>query len=311
MNVVYLSGGVGGAKLALGLSKVLPPENLTIIANTGDDFDHLGFPVCPDIDTLVYTLSGLANTEQGWGRHDETGNFMETIRHLGGPDWFFLGDRDLAMHATRKALMDEGHTLTEITERLSSAVGVRHRILPMSDEEAPTVVMTADGPLPFQDYFVRLRAEPAVTSLNLCGSGEAEATADVFGTLATADLIVIGPSNPLISIDPILHVSGVEEAVNQSGAPVIAVSPIVGGQAIKGPTAKMMRELGQDVSVAGIARHYSDIATHLVIDEIDRDQTDSVRTILPEVSVTQTVMKSLDDRISLARHVLDTAGPAA
>lgn len=304
MKVTYLSGGVGGAKLALGLSKVLPPEKLDIVANTGDDFEHLGFPVCPDIDTLVYTLSGLANTELGWGRGDETGHFMETMKQLGGPDWFFLGDRDLAMHAARKSMLDEGATLTEITARLAGAVGVKHRILPMCDEEAPTIVGTADGPLAFQDYFVRQRAAPAVTSLSLCGGMKPESTVEVFGALATSDLVVIGPSNPLISIDPIMTVGGIRDAISESGAPVVAISPIVGGKAIKGPTAKMMHELKQDVSAVGIARHYADIVTHLVIDEADRDLADDVQQIIQHVSVTGTVMQSLDDRIRLARHVL-------
>ena len=307
MKVAYLSGGVGGAKLALGLSKVLDAGELTIIANTGDDFEHLGFPVCPDIDTLVYTLTGLANAEQGWGRRDETGHFMETMKQLGGPDWFFLGDRDLAMHAARKALMAEGKTLTEVTARLSEAVGIGHRILPMCNEPAPTTILTEDGPLAFQDYFVRLRATPPVTSLDLCGHGTARATAEVLGTISDADMIVIGPSNPLISIDPILAVGGIRDAIQKCEVPVIAVSPIVGGQAIKGPTAKMMKELGQDVSVLGVARHYEDVVTHLVIDAMDEALADAVAGIVSGVSVTGTVMQSLEDKISLARHVLDVA----
>lgn len=304
MSVAYLSGGVGGAKLALGLSRVLGPEELTIIANTGDDFEHMGFPVCPDIDTLVYTLSGLANREQGWGRQDETGHFMETLKELGGPDWFFLGDRDLAMHAARKALMDEGLTLTEITARLARALGVEHAILPMCDEEAPTMIETVEGLLSFQDYFVRRRAEPAVRRLELLGGREAEAAAGVFGALATADLIVIGPSNPLISIDPILAVNGVRDAIFESSAPVVAVSPIVGGKAIKGPTAKMMAELGDEASVQVIARRYADLVNCLVIDEADREQAASVEEIVGGVSVTRTVMRNLEDRIRLAQHIL-------
>lgn len=304
MNVTYLSGGVGGAKLALGLSRILTPDNLDIIANTGDDFEHLGFPVCPDIDTLVYTLSGLANTKLGWGRKDETGHFMQTLKELGGPDWFFLGDRDLAMHASRKALVDEGLTLTEITGRLARSVGVDHRILPMCDENAPTIIGTAGGRLAFQDYFVRQRAAPEVTEVLLCAGTTPTATADAINALATADMIVIGPSNPLISIDPILSVGGVLEAISASNVPVIAISPLVGGKAIKGPTAKMMLELGMDVSVTGIARHYSHVATHLIIDEADLKSAAEVRNIIPNVSITSTIMNSLQDRIDLAQHVL-------
>lgn len=307
MNVAYLSGGVGGAKLALGLSKVLDSGELAIIANTGDDFEHLGFPVCPDIDTLVYTLAGLANTEQGWGRQDETGHFMETMKQLGGPDWFFLGDRDLAMHAARKALMAEGRTLTEVTAQLSEALGISQRILPMCNEPAPTTILTEDGPLAFQDYFVRLRAAPAVTSLQLCGDGAASATAEVFDAIARADLIVIGPSNPLISIDPILTVSGVREAIKGANVPVVAVSPIVGGKAIKGPTAKMMEELGKAVSVLGIAGHYRDIATHLVIDPADKPHAAEARKLTPNIHVTGTVMRTLEDKTELARKVVALA----
>jgi LPPG:FO 2-phospho-L-lactate transferase len=306
--VVYLSGGVGGAKLALGLSHLLDPDSLTVVANTGDDFEHLGFPVCPDIDTLVYTLSGLAHPGQGWGRKDETGHFMETLRSLGGPDWFFLGDRDLAMHAERRRLMDEGMTLTEITGRLSRALGVGHPILPMCDEEAPTTVKTADGWLSFQDYFVRRRAEPAVTGLGFLGGDDLEVSGEVWEALSIAELVIIGPSNPLISIGPILHLGGLDDALEISGAPVMAVSPIVGGRAVKGPTAKMMAELGMDVSVTGVARHYRERISHLVIDEADAGLHGEVTELIGSCSVAPTVMETLDDRIALARHVLDTGG---
>ncbi|WP_417514862.1 2-phospho-L-lactate transferase [Minwuia sp.] len=305
MKVAYLSGGVGGAKLALGLSKILKPAELSIIANTGDDFEHLGLPICPDIDTLVYTLSDLANTELGWGRKDETGHFMETMKALGGPDWFFLGDRDLAMHTERRRLMKEGLGLTEITARLAHKLGVRHRILPMCNDSAPTSINTAEGWLPFQDYFVRLRAEPKVTGFGYHGGMTREISPNVHDALAKADLIVIGPSNPLISIAPITSLGKFDRAIAESGAPVVAVSPIVGGQAIKGPTAKMMRELGTDPSVLGIAKHYAGYATHMVIDAADQDHAAEVEAIVGGVSVTGTVMRSLEDRVALARHVLD------
>lgn len=307
-KVVYFSGGVGGAKLALGLAKVLPPERLTIVANTGDDFEHLGFPVCPDIDTLVYTLSGLANPQLGWGRRDETSAFMDTIRQLGGPDWFFLGDRDLAMHAERRRRLGEGESLTAVTAALSTALGVEHPILPMTDEPTPTIVETADGPLPFQDYFVRLRAGPAVTGFTLHGGRKTRPSGAVLDAIAEADLIVIGPSNPYISIDPILKLDGMGLALAQAPAPVTVVSPIVGGTAIKGPTAKMMTELGLDSSVESVARHYGDIADRLVIDTADGASAEPLRNIVPAVSVTGTVMRTLEDRIALARHVLETHG---
>ncbi|ANK81238.1 MAG: 2-phospho-L-lactate transferase [Rhizobiales bacterium NRL2] len=303
-RMVYLSGGVGGAKLALGLSHLLPPERLTIVANTGDDFEHLGFPVCPDIDTLVYTLSGLANPALGWGRRDETSAFMETLRQLGGPDWFFLGDRDLAMHAERRRRAAEGHSLTEITAALAQALGVEHPILPMTDEPAPTIVETADGPLAFQDYFVRLRAEPAVTGFTLHGGHMVAPSQAVLDAIRDADQIVIGPSNPYISIDPILKLAGMDAALREASVPVAVISPIVGGKAIKGPTAKMMAELGRESSVAGVAAHYSALASVLVIDAADADQAAGLAELVPHVSVTNTVMRTLEDRVALARHVL-------
>lgn len=304
-RTVYLSGGVGGAKLALGLSRVLPPEKLTIVANTGDDFIHLGFPVCPDIDTLVYTLSGLANPQLGWGRRDETSSFMETVRQLGGPDWFFLGDRDLAMHAERRRRLEDGQTLTGTTATLARALGVEHPILPMCDAPAPTVVETADGPLPFQDYFVRLRAAPAVTGFTLHGGQDIAPSPAVLEAVENADLIVIGPSNPLISVDPILELTGLRRALADARAPVAVVSPIVGGKAIKGPTAKMLTELGREASVAEVARHYADIADHLVIDAEDAEEAEALMALVPAVTVTGTVMRTLEDRIALAEHVLD------
>lgn len=308
-RVVYLSGGVGGAKLALGLSHLLPPERLTIVANTGDDFEHLGFPVCPDIDTLIYTLSGLANPALGWGRRDETSAFMETVRQLGGPDWFFLGDRDLAMHAERRRRMAEGQSLTEITTALAGALGVEHPILPMTDTPAPTIVETADGPLAFQDYFVRLRAGPAVTGFTLHGGRMVAPSPAVLAAIAAADLIVIGPSNPYISIDPILELAGMNATLRQTSAPVAVISPIVGGKAIKGPTAKMMAELGRESSVASVAAHYRELASVLVIDAADADQTAGLAELVPRVSIANTVMRTLEDRIALARHVLGLREP--
>lgn len=306
-RILYLSGGVGGAKLALGLSRILPPQRLTIVANTGDDFDHLGLRVCPDIDTLVYTLSGLANTATGWGRADETGGFMATIRALGGPDWFFLGDHDLAMHVERTRRLAAGERLTAITAALAGALGVDHAIVPMSDTPAPTIVLTADGPLPFQDYFVRLRAAPPVTGFRLLGGAAPAPSPEVLSALAAPDLagIVIGPSNPFISIDPILALPGIRAAIAASPAPVIAISPIVGGDAIKGPTAKMMRELGQETSVGTVARHYAGLADRLVIDVADAGLAAAVVAEGLACTVAPTVMRSDDDRIALARTVLE------
>jgi len=306
-GITYLSGGVGGAKLALGLARVLPPGDLAIIANTGDDFDHLGLRICPDIDTLVYTLSERANLAQGWGRQDESDGFMTAMRELGGPDWFFLGDRDLAMHVERTRRMRSGERLTEVTAALAGALGIGPRILPMTDTVAPTIIETADGPVAFQDYFVRLRAAPAVTGFTLHGGAPQIPTAEVTAALENPTMVVIGPSNPFISIDPILHLTGLRDrlrTLRDGGTPVVAVSPIVGGDAIKGPTAKMFRELGTDPSVAAVAGRYHDIVSHLVLDTADAGSVGTVTALGVQAPVTPTVMRTVEDRIALARQVL-------
>lgn len=306
-GITYLSGGVGGAKLALGLAKVLPSEDLAIIANTGDDFDHLGLRICPDIDTLVYTLSERANLAQGWGRQDESDGFMTAMRELGGPDWFFLGDRDLAMHVERTRRMRSGERLTEITAALAGALGIGPRILPMSDTVAPTIIETADGPVAFQDYFVRLRAAPAVTGFTLHGGMPQTPTAEVVAALEEPAMVIIGPSNPFISIDPILHLNGLRDrlrTLRDGGTPVVAVSPIVGGDAIKGPTAKMFSELGTYPSVTAVAERYSDVVSHLVLDTADAGSAEAVTALGIRAPVTPTVMRSVEDRIALARQVL-------
>ena len=306
-RVTYLSGGVGGAKLALGLARVLSAEALTIIANTGDDFTHLGLRICPDIDTLVYTLSGRANLVQGWGRQDESDGFMTAMRELGGPDWFFLGDRDLAMHVERTRRLNAGERLTDVTAALASALGIGPRILPMTDAAAPTIIDTADGPMPFQDYFVRLRAAPEVTGFTLHGGVAQDPSADVLAALDAPDMVIIGPSNPFISIDPILHLAGVRArlgALRDAGTRVIAISPIVGGDAIKGPTAKMFRELGTDPSVAAVAARYRDIASHLMLDNADAALADTVTSQGLSAPVTSTVMRTVGDRIDLAKAAL-------
>ncbi len=309
-GITYLSGGVGGAKLALGLAKVLPAEDLAVIANTGDDFDHLGLRVCPDIDTLVYTLSGRANLAQGWGRQDESDGFMTALRELGGPDWFFLGDRDLAMHVERTRRMRAGGRLTDVTAELAGALGIGPRILPMTDVAAPTIIDTVDGPVAFQDYFVRQRAVPVVTGFTLHGGAPQDPTPEVMAALQAPRMVVIGPSNPFISIDPILHLSGLRDRLRElrdAGTPVVAVSPIVGGDAIKGPTAKMFRELGTTPSVGAVAARYRDIISHLVLDVADRDQAQAVTGHGIAAPVTPTVMTSVQDRIALARAVLALA----
>lgn len=304
--ILTLSGGVGGAKLALGLSRVMTPERLTIVANTGDDFVHLGLPVSPDIDTLVYTLSGLANTELGWGRAGETWAFMAALKTLGGETWFQLGDSDLAMHVERGRRLAAGDSLGVFTADLSARLGITVAILPMSDDPVRTIVETADGPLDFQHYFVRERCEPTVTGFRFDGIDTARPQPGFLDALSDPDLaaVIICPSNPFISIDPILALPGIRAALAACPAPKIAVSPIVGGRAIKGPTAKMMSELGMPATAAAVAAHYGDLIDGFVIDQADADITDDLRATGLHVHVANTIMESVEDRENLAREVL-------
>ena len=304
---VALSGGVGGAKLALGLSEVLDdPTQLTICANTGDDFEHLGLKVCPDIDTLTYTLAGLADPETGWGRAQETGAFMDAIGALGGETWFFLGDKDLAIHVERTRRLREGDSLSAITASFCTRLGIEARILPMSDDPVPTIVETPDGPLAFQHYFVRDRCAPIVTGFRHEGAERARANPALLEALAGSNLggVIICPSNPYISVDPILALPDIRNALKVCRAPIIAVSPIVGGQAIKGPTAKMMAERGVSPSVAAIGAHYAGLIDGLVIDQVDDQEQDAIRALGLDVAVAKTVMTGLEEKRALATAVL-------
>ena len=309
MNVLALSGGVGGAKLALGLAHTLPNENLTIVANTGDDFTHLGLRICPDIDTVVYTLSNLANKERGWGRQNESWNFMAAFGRLGGEDWFNLGDGDLAMHVRRSLEMANGKSLTEITDHIASTLSIGPTILPMSDDPIATIIETSDGLLPFQHYFVRDRCEPAVRGFRFDGIETAKPNPKLMSLLdgGTLDAVIITPSNPFVSIDPILSLAGVRDALQMLSSPIIAVSPIVGGQAIKGPAAKMMTELGLPSSALEVAKHYRGLIDGFVIDETDAAQAGEISNLGMKVKVAQTIMRDLDDRKQLATECCDFA----
>lgn len=306
-----LSGGVGGAKLALGLSRVLPPEALTVVCNTADDFDHLGLRVCPDLDTVMYTLAGVANRVTGWGQAHETWSFLEALEQLGGDTWFQLGDRDLATHVERTRRLRAGESLTAVTAALCRALGVEAEVLPMSDDAVRTVVGTAGGELSFQHYFVRDRCAPAVTGFRFDGIEGARAAPAFMAALedsATA-VVVVCPSNPFVSVDPVLALDCVEAALRRAPARVVAVSPIVGGAAIKGPAAKMMAELDMPVTAAGVARYYSErsLLDGFVVDRADASEAAEIeRAGLPTL-VTGTVMDSLADRERLAREVLDFA----
>jgi LPPG:FO 2-phospho-L-lactate transferase len=300
--IVALSGGIGGAKLALGLSRVLPPENLLIVANVGDDFEHLGLHVSPDVDTLLYTLAGLDNRTLGWGRADETWNFMDTLRTLGGETWFALGDRDLAIHVERTQRMRAGQTLSEITEHLRESLGVQPRILPATNDPVRTMLQTDAGWLEFQDYFVRQHCAPVVRAITYQGADTARPQPEILAALQNQRLraVVICPSNPYLSVDPILAMPALRDAIAACAAPVIAVSPLIGGRAIKGPTAKLMAELRVPPSTQQVGLHYGALLDIFVI-----DPADVADTALPvQTVVAPTLMTTLEDREALARVVL-------
>jgi LPPG:FO 2-phospho-L-lactate transferase len=307
MSVLALSGGIGGAKLALGLYRILPPGQLTVVANSGDDFDHLGLSISPDIDTLLYTLAGIDNPQQGWGRRDETWTFMAALETLGGDTWFKLGDGDLAIHVERTRRLAAGESLSQITGDFRRRLGISAQLLPMTDERVCTRLRTAEGWLDFQEYFVRLRAAPVVREIAYAGASAARANSDFLGALAKDDLeaVVICPSNPFLSIDPILSLPGVRRALRACRAPVVAVSPIIGGKAVKGPTAKIMAELGLPIGAAAVARHYEDILDIFVADEADAEEVEQLG--IP-VSLSKTLMLTIEDREALAKAVLAAAG---
>ncbi|NJO21816.1 MAG: 2-phospho-L-lactate transferase [Sphingomonadales bacterium] len=311
-SVLALSGGIGGAKLALGLSRVLPSDALTVVANTADDFEHLGLSISPDIDTLMYTLAGLDNPETGWGRRGETWTFMSALAQLGGETWFKLGDADLAVHVERTRRLRAGESLSQITADLCRRLGVPVRILPMSDDLVRTRIRTDDGWLDFQDYFVRYQSRPVVREIVFADAADARPQSDFTAALADPNLraVIICPSNPLISIDPILALPGVRKAVIGCRAPVVAVSPIIAGRAVKGPTAKMLDELGVVPSAETVARRYADMIDAFVADPDDAALVSEARLDV-EVHATPTLMKTLADREQLARAVLDAADRAA
>jgi LPPG:FO 2-phospho-L-lactate transferase len=306
MSIVALSGGVGGAKLALGLYRVVPSGELTVVANIGDDFEHFGLSISPDLDTLLYTLSGQDNPELGWGRRGETWTFMTALEALGGETWFRLGDGDLATHIERTRRLAAGESLSAVMDDFRRRLGIGARLLPASDDKVRTRLLTQHGWLDFQNYFVRRRCEPVISQLEFAGAPAAAPNSDFIAALAEPSLqaVVICPSNPFISIDPILAIPGVRAALRACRAPVVAVSPIIAGQAVKGPTAKMMAELGLPVDAAAVARHYRDFLDLYIADEQDAAAVAGLD--LPVV-LAPTLMKTLADRETLSRAVLDAA----
>ncbi len=302
-SVVALCGGVGGAKLAHGLTLALRPQDLTIVVNTGDDFQHLGFHISPDLDSVMYALAGVSDPVRGWGRRDETWTFMRALEGLGGESWFRLGDGDLATHVERSWRLAQGAALSAVTAHLCAALGIAASVLPMSDDPVRTRVLTDEGWLDFQEYFVRRQCKPRVRDFMFAGVDTARAQPDVLAALERSDLraIIICPSNPFVSIEPILSVSGIRAAIQRAEAPVIAVTPIIGGHAVKGPAGKMLSELGLEVSGAAVARRYVGMIDAFVVDE-----SDGLAEPVPGIQffAAQTLMNSVEDRVQLAREVL-------
>ena len=305
-RVLALCGGIGGAKLALGLSRVLPPDDLAIMVNTGDDFEHLGLSISADVDTVLYTLAGISNPELGWGLAGETWAFMDQLAKLGGEDWFRLGDRDLALHVERTRRLRQGDGLAAITADVARRLGIGAAILPMSDDPVRTVVETDEGVLPFQEYFVRRRCEPRVRSIRYDGADTARSNGQALAALADPALeaVIVCPSNPWLSVGPLLAMPQLAAALRATPAPVVAVSPIVGGQALKGPTAKLMRELGLPASAVSVARYYAGLLDGFVLDAVDAGLAAALEDEPVAVTALPTVMTDLATREALARGVL-------
>jgi LPPG:FO 2-phospho-L-lactate transferase len=309
-QILALSGGVGGAKLALGLADELAAGELHILVNTGDDFEHLGLHISPDIDTLLYTLSGLANQELGWGLADESWNTMDSLARLGGETWFRLGDRDMATHLWRRQQLATGASISEVTTLQAQRLGVTPAVHPMSDDAVRTTVHTEGGKLAFQHYFVREQCRPAVTGFSFEGISTARPNREVLRRLQdqTVSRVIICPSNPFVSVDPILQVPGLWLALRDNPAPVVLVSPIVAGLAIKGPAAKMMTELGVPATALGVAQHYCSrypgLLDYFVIDESDAELADEIGSLGLQVAISSTIMKSREDKQRLARFTL-------
>ena len=303
LNVVALAGGVGGARLADGLAQILPPENLTVIVNTGDDFEHLGLYICPDLDTVCYTLAGLANPATGWGRSAETWQALETLATLGGPTWFRLGDHDLGMHLERTRRRRLGQPLSQITRHFCRALGIQVTVIPVSDDPVATWVDTGDGALPFQEYFVHRQCQPIVSGFHFIGAEQAHPAPGVLEAIDRADLVVFCPSNPWVSIDPILAIPGLRLAVQSR--PTLAVSPIIGGQAVKGPAAKMFAEMGLEPSALAVARHYGKMLKGFILDHIDALQAQEIQPLEIKTYLTDTLMRTIQDRGRLAKEVVE------
>ncbi len=305
MKVCALAGGVGGAKLASGLQDVLPQGDLSVVVNTADDFDLWGLHICPDLDTVMYTLAGISNPETGWGTVNETFETLNMLERYGEETWFKLGDRDLATHILRTARMRSGQTLTEVTAGLCVALGVESAVIPMSDDPVSTVLETPEGRLEVQEYFVRRGQRDEVLGIEFRGIQDAGPTERVLAAISGADAIVFCPSNPVVSVGPILALPGMTEALASSSAPKVAVSPIVGGRALKGPADRMLASLGHEVSATGVARMYAGLVDGMVVDRVDQSERAGIEALGMRVLVTESVMRDAEDRARLASETLE------
>lgn len=309
-RVVVLAGGVGGSKLVSGLAAVLSPRELLTVVNTGDDFVHLGLSISPDLDTVVHRLAGVHDPAQGWGRAGETWTVMGAVADLGGPDWFRLGDRDLATHLVRTQRLRAGATLTDVTAQLCHAHGIAYPVVPMTDDPVATHLRTDDGWLDFQEWFVRRRSQPTVHEVAFRGADDATVDPAVATAVAHADLVVLAPSNPFLSIDPILAVGGLRAALADRTGPVVAVSPIVGGRALKGPAARLLADFALEQSALGVADHLRDVVTGMVVDAVDVDLLPALRARGLDAWATDTVMDDDEAAARLGRWLVEHVAPA-
>lgn len=305
MKVTALAGGIGASKFLVGLMEVMPAEDITVIGNTGDDFELFGLRICPDLDTVTYTLAGLVNQEAGWGLAGDTFEALKWLARYGAASWFNLGDRDLATHLYRTSQLSLGYLLSEVTDSIRSSLGVRSRILPMNDAYTPTRVLTDEGEMHFQEYFVRRSCEPRVKEVRFDGIETSQPAAGVLDAIFGADAVIVCPSNPVISIGPILAVPGVREALRRTQATVVGITPIIGGRALKGPTADMLRDLGHEVSATGVAGIYRDFVDIFVVDEADAASKQQIETFCRRVIVTNTVMTGHQEKRALALRVIE------
>tara|TARA_Y100000590_G_scaffold228626_1_gene257940 strand:+ start:1331 stop:2263 length:933 start_codon:yes stop_codon:yes gene_type:complete len=303
-KVLALAGGVGGAKLVLGLSKILKPEELSIVVNTADDDMFHGLHVSPDVDTVIYALAGLTNKTTGWGVDGDSFRTLSALKRLGDETWFQLGDLDLATHIKRTSMLHSGKSLSEATQHLAKNLGISHDVIPMSDDSVKTKAITESEELDFQDYFVRRKCEPAIQEIRFDGITKAKPSQQFIDAISEAETIIICPSNPVVSIAPIIELPGIKELVSNFKGKRIAVSPIIGKKALKGPAAKMMMELNEDVSSIGVAKRYIGICDWFVIDKADTEEASEIEKLGMNVHITSTIMNSDEEKINLANKIL-------